>query len=92
LELNNDDVLELWLLFLPSLFLNGAGIKPFCFSLMASSPAGMAQTMLNTVVLVFTLVAGLVMFLRLFTRGLLLHKAGAEDAWISLAMVIAHVH
>jgi hypothetical protein len=52
----------------------------------------MAQTMLNTVVLVFTLVAGLIMFLRLFTRGLLLHKAGAEDAWISLAMVSVHVH
>ncbi|KAK7189183.1 hypothetical protein DPSP01_005426 [Paraphaeosphaeria sporulosa] len=56
---------------------------------MASSPAGMAQTMLNTVVLVFTLMAGLIMFLRLFTRGLLLHKAGAEDAWISLAMILS---
>ena len=47
----------------------------------------MAQTMLNTVVLVFTLLAGLVVFLRLFTRGLVLHKAGAEDAWITFAMV-----
>ncbi|KAL5414765.1 hypothetical protein PMIN04_008888 [Paraphaeosphaeria minitans] len=56
---------------------------------MASSPAGMAQTMLNTVVLVFTLMAGLVMFLRLFTRGLLIHKAGAEDAWIFLAMILS---
>lgn len=62
----------------------------FRFFLMASSPAGMAQTMLNTVVLVFTLIAGLIVFLRLFTRGLLLHKAGAEDAWISFAMVSAH--
>jgi len=52
-----------------------------------SSPAGMAPNMLNTVVLVFTLIAGLVVFLRLFTRGLLLRKAGAEDAWISFAMV-----
>lgn len=43
--------------------------------------------MLNTVVLVFTLLAGLVVFLRLFTRGLVLHKAGAEDAWITFAMV-----
>lgn len=64
--------------------------QAFRFFLMASSPAGMAQTMLNTVVLVFTLIAGLIMFLRLFTRGLVLHKAGAEDAWISLAMVSVH--
>ncbi|KAJ4297853.1 hypothetical protein N0V90_005752 [Kalmusia sp. IMI 367209] len=55
----------------------------------SSSPAGMAQTMLNTVVLVFTLIAGLIVFLRLFTRGLLLRKAGAEDAWISFAMILS---
>lgn len=61
--------------------------QAFFFILMASSPAGPAQTMLNTVVLVFTLLAGLIVFLRLFTRGLLLHKAGAEDVWISFAMV-----
>lgn len=48
--------------------------------------------MLNTIVLVFTLIAGLIMFLRLCFRGLLLHKAGAEDAWISLAMVSVSVH
>ncbi|KAF1977902.1 hypothetical protein BU23DRAFT_452096, partial [Bimuria novae-zelandiae CBS 107.79] len=56
---------------------------------MAPSPAGMAQTMLNTVVLVFTLLAGLVVFLRLFTRGLLLHKADAEDVWILFALVLS---
>lgn len=43
--------------------------------------------MLNTVVLVFTLLAGLVVFLRLFTKGLVVHKSGAEDVWISFAMV-----
>ena len=68
-------------------FLEWCWHQAFRFFLMATSPAGMAQTMLNSIVLVFTLMAGLVMFLRLFTRGLVLHKAGAEDAWISLAMV-----
>jgi hypothetical protein len=41
----------------------------------------------NAVVLVFTLISGLTVFLRLFMRGVLLRKAGFEDAWIMLAMV-----
>ncbi|CAI6269338.1 unnamed protein product [Periconia digitata] len=45
--------------------------------------------MVNTVVLVFTLFAGLVVALRLFTRGLILRKAGLEDVFITLAMVFA---
>ena len=41
----------------------------------------------NAVVLVFTLISGLAIFLRLFMRVVLLRKAGFEDAWIMLAMV-----
>lgn len=53
----------------------------------------MAPRGVNTVTLVFSLIAGLVVFLRLFSRGLLLRKAGLEDAFIVLAMVnhFAHV-
>ncbi|KAF1962869.1 hypothetical protein CC80DRAFT_99403 [Byssothecium circinans] len=41
----------------------------------------------NTVVLVFTLVAGLVVFLRLVTRGFMLRVAGFEDVYSTFAMV-----
>lgn len=44
-------------------------------------------TRINTVVLVFTLVSGLVVFLRLFTRFVLSKAAGLEDACIAIAMV-----
>ena len=49
-----------------------------------ASPAGIR---VNTVVLTFTLVAGLVVFLRLFTRIFLVRKAPCEDACVALAMV-----
>ena len=48
------------------------------------SPAG---TRVNTIVLAFTLVAGMVVFLRVFTRFALTRGAGLEDASIALAMV-----
>lgn len=48
-----------------------------------NSPANVV----NAVVLIFTLVSGLIVFLRLFMRGLLLRKAGFEDVWIAIAMV-----
>ncbi|KAF2639294.1 hypothetical protein P280DRAFT_519485 [Massarina eburnea CBS 473.64] len=46
-----------------------------------------AGWMVNTVVLVFTLIAGLVVFLRLITRGVLMRNAGLEDVFSTLAMV-----
>jgi hypothetical protein len=48
------------------------------------SPAGIQ---VNTIVLTFTLVAGLVVFLRLFTRLVLRKTGGLEDACIVFAMV-----
>jgi hypothetical protein len=41
----------------------------------------------NTITLAFTLVAGTVVFLRLFTRFVLTKGAGFEDALIAIAMV-----
>jgi hypothetical protein len=48
------------------------------------TPAG---TRVNIIVLAFTLVAGLVVFLRLFTRLVISKGAGLEDACIVFAMV-----
>jgi hypothetical protein len=48
------------------------------------SPIG---SRVNTVVLAFTVVAGLVVSLRLFTRLFLTKVSGFEDVWIVLAMV-----
>ncbi|KAH7090690.1 hypothetical protein FB567DRAFT_298255 [Paraphoma chrysanthemicola] len=53
-----------------------------------TSPAGIQ---VNTVVLTFTLVAGLVVFLRLFTRLLLSRMAGLEDLCICIAMTLSLV-
>lgn len=49
-----------------------------------STPAG---TRVNIIVLAFTLVSGMVVFLRLFTRLVISKKAGQEDTYIVLAMV-----
>lgn len=49
-----------------------------------ASPTGIR---VNTIVLAFTLVAGTVVFLRLFTRVVLTKGAGFEDVCIALAMV-----
>jgi hypothetical protein len=49
-----------------------------------ASPAG---TRVTSIVLAFTLVAGTIVFLRLFTRLVLTRVAGFEDACIVLAMV-----
>jgi hypothetical protein len=49
-----------------------------------ASPAGIRA---NTIVLAFTLVAGTVVFLRLFTRLVLTRGAGFEDVCIGFAMV-----
>lgn len=49
-----------------------------------ASPAGIR---VNTIVLAFTLVAGTVVFLRLFTRLVLTKGAGFEDVCIAFAMV-----
>jgi hypothetical protein len=51
---------------------------------MASTTAG---TRVNALVLSFTLVSGVVVFFRLFTRTALLRNAGLEDVCITLAMV-----
>lgn len=48
------------------------------------TPAG---TRVNIIVLAFTLVSGLVVFLRLFTRLVISRGAGPEDACIVFAMV-----
>ena len=47
-------------------------------------PAGIR---VNTIVLAFTLIAGTVVFLRLFTRLVLTKGAGLEDVCIATAMV-----
>lgn len=52
-----------------------------------STPAGIR---VNIIVLAFTLVSGLVVFLRLFTRLVISKNAGLEDACIVLAMVSEH--
>ncbi|KAJ4353109.1 hypothetical protein N0V95_003643 [Ascochyta clinopodiicola] len=51
-----------------------------------ASPAGIR---VNTIVLAFTLVAGTVVFLRLFTRLVLTKGAGFEDVCIAFAMVLS---
>jgi hypothetical protein len=50
----------------------------------SSTPAG---TRVNIIVLAFTLVSGLIVFLRLFTRLVISKGAGLEDACIVFAMV-----
>lgn len=52
-----------------------------------SNPAGIR---VNIIVLTFTLVSSLVVFLRLFTRLVISKNAGLEDACIVLAMVSVH--
>lgn len=49
-----------------------------------ASPAG---TRVNIIILPFTLLSGIVVFFRLFTRFFILRNAGREDLCISLAMV-----
>jgi hypothetical protein len=49
-----------------------------------TSPTG---TQVNTVVLAFTVVAGLVVTLRLFARVILTSLFGFEDAFVIIAMV-----
>jgi hypothetical protein len=49
-----------------------------------ASPAGIR---VNTIILAFTLIAGTVVFLRLFTRLVLTKGAGFEDVCIAIAMV-----
>lgn len=49
--------------------------------------ASSAGIRVNTTVLAFTLVAGTVVFLRLFTRLILTKGAGFEDVCIAVAMV-----
>ena len=49
-----------------------------------STPAGVR---VNTVVLAFTLVSGMIVFLRLFTRLVISRSAGLEDLCIVIAMV-----
>ncbi|USP80948.1 uncharacterized protein yc1106_08222 [Curvularia clavata] len=51
-----------------------------------STPAGIR---VNIIVLAFTLVSGLVVFLRLFTRLVISKNAGLEDACIVLAMIFS---
>lgn len=49
-----------------------------------SSPAG---NRVNVLVLSFTLISGVVVFFRLFTRTVLIRNWGFEDVCISFAMV-----
>ena len=49
-----------------------------------STPAGVR---VNTIVLAFTLVSGMIVFLRLFTRLVISRSAGLEDLCIVIAMV-----
>jgi hypothetical protein len=49
-----------------------------------ASPVG---TRTNTVVLAFTVIAGLVVTLRLFGRMIPTRLSGLEDVWIVIAMV-----
>jgi hypothetical protein len=60
---------------------------PFCplhTMLPEAAPDGIR---VNTITLAFTLVAGTIVFLRLFTRFVLTKGAGFEDALIAIAMV-----
>ena len=52
-----------------------------------ATPAGIR---VNIIVLAFTLVSALVVFLRLFTRLVISRNAGLEDGCIVLAMVSEH--
>jgi hypothetical protein len=49
-----------------------------------ATPAGLR---VNTIVLAFTLVSGMIVFLRMFTRLVISKGAGFEDVCIVLAMV-----
>jgi hypothetical protein len=49
-----------------------------------ATPAGLR---VNTIVLAFTLVSGMVVFLRMFTRLVISKGAGFEDVCIGFAMV-----
>jgi hypothetical protein len=49
-----------------------------------ATPAGLR---VNTIVLAFTLVSGIIVFLRMFTRLVISKGAGFEDVCIVLAMV-----
>jgi hypothetical protein len=49
-----------------------------------ATPAGVR---VNSIVLAFTLVAGMIVFLRMFTRFYINKRAGFEDACIGFAMV-----
>lgn len=49
-----------------------------------ASPAG---NRVNALVLTFTLVSGIVVFFRIFTRVAVIKNAGFEDVCITLAMV-----
>jgi hypothetical protein len=49
-----------------------------------ATPAGLR---VNTIVLAFTLVSGMVVFLRMFTRLVISKGAGFEDVCIAFAMV-----
>ncbi|KAI0577798.1 hypothetical protein TUN199_08290 [Pyrenophora tritici-repentis] len=51
-----------------------------------STPAGVR---VNTIVLAFTLVSGMIVFLRLFTRLVISRSAGLEDLCIVIAMVLS---
>jgi hypothetical protein len=77
------------LLFLPDFYNTpgASGRVPFCFlhtMLPEAAPDGIR---VNTITLAFTLVAGTIVFLRLFTRFVLTKNAGYEDALIAIAMV-----
>lgn len=48
--------------------------------------ASYVGTRMNTIVLAFTLVAGMVVFVRLFTRLLLTKNASVEDVCVVFAM------
>jgi hypothetical protein len=49
-----------------------------------ATPAGLR---VNTIVLAFTLVSGMTVFLRMFSRIIILKSAGFEDVCIGFAMV-----
>ncbi|KAH7392522.1 hypothetical protein BKA66DRAFT_510100 [Pyrenochaeta sp. MPI-SDFR-AT-0127] len=51
--------------------------------------ASSAGVRVNTIALTFTLVAGMIVFLRIFTRLVLTRSAGFEDACILLAMALS---
>jgi hypothetical protein len=58
---------------------------------MRSMPMDSGPNVVNAVVLIFTLISGLAVLLRLFMRGIVLRKASVEDVWITLAMVSSYI-